>query len=79
MRADSGTQPARRFGVVLYVFAITLGLVTIARVIRFQAFRLRQIANRPQLKAMNEKKVPRAAPSPGGDPGCCPNCDTQGL
>ncbi len=38
-------EAARRFGVVLYLFAITLGLVTIAKVIRFQTFRIRQIAD----------------------------------
>ncbi len=39
-------EAARRFGVVLYLFAITLGLVTIAKVIRFQTFRIRQVAGR---------------------------------
>jgi len=39
-------EAARRFGVVLYLFSITLGLVTIAKVIRFQTFRIRQIADR---------------------------------
>jgi|GEM_PF-2935068 len=39
-------EAARRFGTVLYLFAITLGLVTIAKVIRFQTFRLRQVADR---------------------------------
>jgi hypothetical protein len=38
-------EAARRFGVVLYLFSITLGLVTIAKVIRFQTFRLRQVAH----------------------------------
>ncbi|GMQ93915.1 MAG: hypothetical protein BMS9Abin12_1396 [Acidimicrobiia bacterium] len=37
-------EAARRFGVVLYLFAITLGLVAIATVIRFQTFRIRQVA-----------------------------------
>lgn len=37
-------EAARRFGVVLYLFAITLGLVTIAKVIRYQTFRIRQVA-----------------------------------
>jgi hypothetical protein len=39
-------EAARRFGTVLYLFSITLGLVTIAKVIRFQTFRLRQVADR---------------------------------
>ncbi|MEN8041917.1 MAG: hypothetical protein ABFR95_10485 [Actinomycetota bacterium] len=39
-------EAARRFGVVLYLFAITFGLVTIAKVIRFQTFRIRQVADR---------------------------------
>jgi hypothetical protein len=39
-------EAARRFGVVLYLLAITLGLVTIAKVIRFQTFRLREVADR---------------------------------
>lgn len=38
-------EAARRFGVVLYLFAITLGLVTIAKVIRYQTFRIRQVAH----------------------------------
>lgn len=38
-------EAARRFGVALYLFSITLGLVTIATVIRFQTFRIRQVAN----------------------------------
>ncbi|RLE11832.1 MAG: hypothetical protein DRJ28_10070 [Actinobacteria bacterium] len=38
-------EAARRFGVVLYLFSITFGLVTIAKVIRFQTFRLRQVAH----------------------------------
>ncbi|MEE8457268.1 MAG: hypothetical protein V3S28_04400 [Acidimicrobiia bacterium] len=38
-------EAARRFGVVLYLFSITLGLVTIANVIRFQTFRIRQVAD----------------------------------
>jgi len=38
-------EAARRFGVVLYLFSITLGLVTIAKVIRFQTFRIRQVAD----------------------------------
>jgi len=37
-------EAARRIGVILYLFAIMLGLVTIARVIRFQTFRIRQVA-----------------------------------
>jgi len=39
-------EAARRFGTVLYLFAIMLGLVTIAKVIRYQTFRLRQVADR---------------------------------
>jgi len=39
-------EAARRFGVVLYLFSITLGLVTIAKVIRFQTFRIREVADR---------------------------------
>lgn len=38
-------EAARRFGVVVYLFSITLGLVTIAKVIRFQTFRIRQVAD----------------------------------
>ncbi len=38
-------EAARRFGVVLYLFSITFGLVTIAKVIRFQTFRIRQVAD----------------------------------
>lgn len=37
-------EAARRFGVTLYLLSITLGLVTIARVIRFQTFRMREVA-----------------------------------
>ena len=55
--ADGGVDPilaeqwtiwleaARRFGTVLYLFSIMLGLVTIAKVIYFQSFRIRQIAH----------------------------------
>jgi hypothetical protein len=39
-------EAARRFGTVLYLFAIMLGLVTIAKVIRYQTFRIRQLADR---------------------------------
>jgi hypothetical protein len=39
-------EAARRFGTILYLFAIMLGLVTIAKVIRYQTFRIRQIADR---------------------------------
>jgi hypothetical protein len=39
-------EAARRIGVVLYLFAITLGLVTIAKVVRYQTFRIRQLADR---------------------------------
>jgi hypothetical protein len=39
-------EAARRFGTVLYLFAIMLGLVTIAKVIRYQTFRIRQVAGR---------------------------------
>lgn len=39
-------EAVRRVGVVLYLYAITLGLVTIAKVIRFQTFRMRQVAGR---------------------------------
>ena len=38
-------ETARRFGTVVYLFAITLGLVTIAKVIRFQTFRIREVAH----------------------------------
>ncbi|MEN8238951.1 MAG: hypothetical protein ABFR53_07095 [Actinomycetota bacterium] len=38
-------EAARRFGVALYLFAIALGLITIAKVIRFQTFRIRQVAH----------------------------------
>ena len=37
-------EAARRIGVVIYLFAITLGLITIATVIRYQTFRIREIA-----------------------------------
>jgi len=55
--ADGGVDPilaeqwtiwleaARRFGTVLYLFSIMLGLITIVKVIHFQTFRLRQIAH----------------------------------
>lgn len=55
--ADGGVSPvlaeqwtiwleaARRFGTVIYLFAIMLGLVTIAKVIRFQTFRIREVAH----------------------------------
>ena len=55
--ADGGVDPvtaeqwtiwleaARRFGTILYLFAITLGLVTIAKVIRFQTYRIREVAH----------------------------------
>jgi hypothetical protein len=55
--ADGGVDPvtaeqwtiwleaARRFGTILYLFAITLGLVTIATVIRFQTYRIREVAH----------------------------------
>ena len=33
----------RRIGVVLYLVAITLGLASIAQVLRFQAIRLREL------------------------------------
>jgi hypothetical protein len=39
-------EAARRFGTILYLFAIMLGLVTIAKVIRYQTFRIRQVADR---------------------------------
>jgi hypothetical protein len=38
-------EAARRFGTVIYLFAIMLGLVTIAKVIRFQTFRIREVAH----------------------------------
>lgn len=37
-------EAARRFGTLIYLFSIMLGLVTIAKVIRFQTFRIREIA-----------------------------------
>ena len=49
VRAEQWTiwlEAARRFGVVLYLFSIMLGLVTIAKVIRFQTFRIREVAGR---------------------------------
>ena len=38
-------EAARRIGVVIYLFAITLGLITIATVIPYQTFRIREIAD----------------------------------
>ncbi|MEN8239228.1 MAG: hypothetical protein ABFR53_08515 [Actinomycetota bacterium] len=38
-------EAARRIGTVLYLFSIMLGLVTIATVIRFQSFRIREVAH----------------------------------
>jgi hypothetical protein len=38
-------EAARRFGTIMYLFSIMLGLVTIATVIQFQSFRIRQIAH----------------------------------
>ena len=55
--ADGGVDPmlaeqwtiwleaARRFGTAIFLFAITLGLVTIAKVVRFQTFRIREVAH----------------------------------
>ena len=40
-------EAARRFGVVLYLFAILLGLASIIKVIRFQSIRIRQVAETP--------------------------------
>lgn len=37
-------EAARRFGVALYLFAITLGLATIITVLRFQSVRIREVA-----------------------------------
>jgi hypothetical protein len=37
-------EAARRFGTILYLFSIMLGLITIVKVIHYQTFRLRQIA-----------------------------------
>lgn len=37
-------EAARRFGVALYLFAITLGLATIITVVRFQSIRIREVA-----------------------------------
>ena len=37
-------EGVRRFGVALYLTAITFGLATITRVLRFQAIRLRELA-----------------------------------
>jgi len=38
-------EAARRFGTIMYLFSIMLGLVTIATVIQFQSFRIRQISH----------------------------------
>ncbi len=49
VRAERWTiwlEAVRRFGVAVYLFAITFGLVTIAKVVRFQTFRIRQVAGR---------------------------------
>jgi hypothetical protein len=40
-------EAARRFGVVLYLFSILLGLASIIKVIRYQSFRIRQVAGTP--------------------------------
>ena len=40
-----GLEAARRFGVALYLFAITLGLATIITVVRFQSIRIREVAH----------------------------------
>jgi hypothetical protein len=37
-------EAARRFGTILYLFSIMLGLTTIAKVIQFQSFRIREVA-----------------------------------
>ncbi|VAW01651.1 hypothetical protein MNBD_ACTINO01-994 [hydrothermal vent metagenome] len=37
-------EAARRFGVQLYLFSILLGLASIIQVIRYQSFRIRQVA-----------------------------------
>lgn len=41
-------EGARRFGVALYLMAITLGLSTIIYVLRFQGIRLRELSSDPQ-------------------------------
>ena len=38
-------EAARRFGTVLYLFSIMLGLITIVKVIQFQSFRIREVAH----------------------------------
>lgn len=38
-------EGARRMGVALYLFAITLGLATIVRVLRFQSIRVREVSH----------------------------------
>ncbi|MCL1587345.1 MAG: hypothetical protein M3092_02920 [Actinomycetia bacterium] len=55
--ADGGVDPilaeqwtiwleaARRFGTIVYLFSIMLGLITIVKVIHYQTFRLRQITH----------------------------------
>jgi len=48
-RVDGGgsadtLEGIRRFGTVLYLFAIALGLGTIIHVLRFQAIRIRELA-----------------------------------
>jgi hypothetical protein len=43
-RWSTGLEAVRRFGSVLYLFSILLGLATIATVIRFQADRLHNLS-----------------------------------
>lgn len=38
-----GLEAVRRIGVVVYLVAITLGLATIAQILRFKAIRLREL------------------------------------
>jgi hypothetical protein len=38
-------EAARRFGTILYLFSIMLGLITIVKVIQFQSFRIRQVTH----------------------------------
>jgi hypothetical protein len=38
-------EAARRFGTIMFLFSIMLGLITIVKVIYFQSFRIRQVAH----------------------------------
>jgi hypothetical protein len=38
-------EAARRFGTILFLFSIMLGLITIVKVIQYQSYRIRQVAH----------------------------------